>query len=131
MKPSIASHYGGALLLAKRPQQALAEFQRVLARQPDSVEAMFGVANALAALGRTVEAVSQYQAVLRGHPTHAGAHFKAGNALLDLDQVPAAVEHYSAAVKLMPAMPRRITTSAWHMRVSNVGPRRALSSKRP
>src|SRR5205823_589455 len=68
----------------RRFAAALIAFDKVLARDRGSVDALFERGNVLAALSRFDEAVASYEAALGKAPAHIGALTNRGNALARL-----------------------------------------------
>ncbi len=80
--PDALLNRGNALLTLGRPQEALAGFDAVLARNPRQADALLGRGGAHAALGRPEPALADFDAALAlGHP---GASYNRGNALAEL-----------------------------------------------
>jgi protein O-GlcNAc transferase len=94
---------GEALLVSKRPQDALESFEAALRRDAGSVSAHFGRGNALLDLKRPNEAVQSYEEVLRHQPRDSEALFNRGVALFELEQFAAAVESYDRAIAARPS----------------------------
>src|SRR5262249_12890419 len=67
----------------RRFDDALLAFDKVLAHDGGSVDALFERGNMLAALSRFDEAAACYEAVLKKAPKHLGALTNRGNALRD------------------------------------------------
>jgi tetratricopeptide (TPR) repeat protein len=61
----------GRLALPEDPEAALARFDRVLATEPESADALRGAAAALSALGRAADSEARLEALLRHHPLEA------------------------------------------------------------
>ncbi len=83
--------------------EALTNYQKSIAINPNYDEAQNNLGYALAAKGRYAEAVGYYENALRLKPTLAEAHNNLGNALADLGRHSEAIEHYRIAQRLKPA----------------------------
>jgi adenylate cyclase len=67
--------YGGALLFASRPKEAIPQFQKVLRLNPNaSTWALIFLGHALRNAGRPEEAVSAYKKALKRAPDHLVGH---------------------------------------------------------
>jgi cytochrome c-type biogenesis protein CcmH/NrfG len=64
----VATDLGACLVHAGRPKAGLAEFERVLQRNPGHRNALFNRGVALLNLGRAAEAADVWEALLQGHP---------------------------------------------------------------
>jgi tetratricopeptide (TPR) repeat protein len=71
--PVARTNHGFALLGLGRAAEALADFERVLAGEPENDEASFGLGLALAGLGRNREAAAALDALLARSPGHVSA----------------------------------------------------------
>ena len=65
LSPVIASTTGGILRYARRYDEAVAEYERVLARHPDLLSAQIGLARTLSAMGRYDEALARYRELIK------------------------------------------------------------------
>jgi TolB-like protein/tetratricopeptide (TPR) repeat protein len=65
LSPLIASSTGGILRYARRYDEAVAEYERVLARRPDFLQASIGLARTLNAMGRYDEAIARYRELIK------------------------------------------------------------------
>ena len=63
-----SGNLGDALMQARRPREAIAQYQAVLRIQPRSAEALFKLGKALADDGRAAEAIPYYEEALRVVP---------------------------------------------------------------
>ena len=71
---AILNQHANALLSLGRAEEALAEFQEVLARAPQHAEARLNCGLAHAALGRHQQAVAEFDTALAAMPGHPGVH---------------------------------------------------------
>ncbi|HTP63146.1 MAG TPA: tetratricopeptide repeat protein [Burkholderiales bacterium] len=94
---------GGALMGLGQPARAERSFRDALALQPDYVEAINDLANALRQQGRMVEAVNCYRDALRLQPGLGVVHQNLGTALAEQKQWPGAEASLREAVRLEPA----------------------------
>lgn len=81
VNPSSAAacwHMGIALADLKRPEEALASFDRALELQPDYVEALVNRGNLLQELGRPEEARHSFSSAVELRPDFAIAHYNEG-----------------------------------------------------
>ena len=91
-----ANRRGDALL-------ALTSYDRALALQPRSADALFNRGNALLALGRYPEALASYEKALELRSDDAEALNNRGNALRALGRHAEAVASYEHALRIVPA----------------------------
>lgn len=77
---------GDAALIEKRYEDALASFQRVIARDPESADAWSQSGFANRKLGRFDEALDAYHQALEIQPFHLGANEYLGELYLQTDQ---------------------------------------------
>ena len=89
-----------------RPDLALAEFEKVLADEPDAPDANFSAAVALGALGRVDEAIEHYRLALAGRPNDADALNNLGSLLAQRGRLGEAIEVLERAVRAGPEQPR-------------------------
>jgi predicted O-linked N-acetylglucosamine transferase (SPINDLY family) len=99
---SAHSDIGNALLDLKRPEEALASYDRALVLKPDFAGALNNRGNALLELKRPEEALASYDRALALKPDFAGALNGRGNALLELKRPEEALASYDRALKLQP-----------------------------
>src|SRR5262249_41165923 len=83
-------------------EDALLAFDKVLARDGGSIDALFERGNMLAALSRFDEAVACYEAVLNKAPAHLGALTNRGNALARLGRHAEALACYEELLTARP-----------------------------
>lgn len=91
-----------ALQDLRRPEEALASYDRALALKPDSAEALNNRGNVLRELKRPEEALSSYDRALGLKPDSAGALCNRGTALQDLGRPEEALTSYDRALALKP-----------------------------
>lgn len=77
---------GLLLLQAHRPEEARAEFEQVLDKDPGSVPALNALALALRELGRTAEAMDTLERALRFKPDSADTHLNLGTTFESLNR---------------------------------------------
>jgi tetratricopeptide (TPR) repeat protein len=102
MDPLARMALGELKIATGRAQEAIAEFERALARRPTLVPSLLGLGNALAFLGKNAEALVRYEAVLALQPRLAEAEFAAGFALARLGRVADAERRYRRALATRP-----------------------------
>jgi protein O-GlcNAc transferase len=106
--PSIALETGKALAMAGHDEQAMAQFQRVLAlHPPDNVgtQAMYEQALALQRTNHVQEATDLLRKVVAAQPENAGALINLGMALSQAQQNKEAVPVLERAITLKPNAP--------------------------
>jgi Flp pilus assembly protein TadD len=92
----------GAVLSARGERsQAIAAFERAVAREPAHLPARVSLASELARAGRSADAERQLRAALALDPRSATAHHNLAS-LLAARRDPAALEHHARAVQLAP-----------------------------
>ena len=106
-----AGHFGAqhtlGVIALQRGQfaDAIANLEQALVMRPDSVEALGGLANALAGSGRYDEAIACYDGVLAVQPDFVDALNDRGIALLAQGQHSAAIASYDKAISVRPKDP--------------------------
>ena len=100
---------GAALATLGRHEEALADFDAVLAAAPHPLAA-YNRGLALAVLGRPDEAVEAYDRSLGMMPNHVPALSSRGVALQALNRHAEAIESFDRALALTPDLPMRIST---------------------
>jgi tetratricopeptide (TPR) repeat protein len=70
----------------------------ILAQDPNSTFARYGLAQAYATAGRYVEAVAEYEAIMAGNPDYVAAYFHAGQALERIGDVEQARRTYERGI---------------------------------
>jgi tetratricopeptide (TPR) repeat protein len=91
-------------LEAEDPAAAEAAYRRVLALEPERVDARLNLGVLLADAGRAAEAVEVYRAGLRSAPGEALLHYNLAVALDDLERHAEALESYTACLHLAPRL---------------------------
>jgi hypothetical protein len=91
---------GNACIRAKRMAEALANFDRALAIDPDHAGALIDRGVALAEMGRYEEALACHDHALRIEPDLVAAHVNRGNALVMLARLTEAISSYDKAITL-------------------------------
>jgi len=97
--------YAELLLTCGRYQEAVTEFERILARHPDDVLARLGLAKTWAALGRDQAAIAAFREVLRTSPDNWEAHANLASLLATRDKS-LSLYHAEQAYRLKPTEPR-------------------------
>jgi tetratricopeptide (TPR) repeat protein len=87
---------------AGRLKDAIAAYERVLAREPGNSLALNNLGVALRRAGEAERAVRCFAAAVRHNPRNADAHYNLGNALRDAKRHDDAIECYRRALKLNP-----------------------------
>ncbi len=80
--PSAHNNLANALLLEKRPQEALASYNKAIALKPDDAGAYFNRGNALRDLNRLEEAIVNFDKAIALKPDYVDAHNNRGNTRL-------------------------------------------------
>ena len=99
-----SNNLGAALLKEGRAEQAIDEFRRALALQPDFAEAGGNLGEALNRLRRYEEAATAFRQALARQPNRAEPHLGLGRALQALDRPREAIKHFRLAVRLRPEL---------------------------
>ncbi|MGD2109976.1 MAG: tetratricopeptide repeat protein [Phycisphaerae bacterium] len=94
---------GTVLMVNNRIEDAIPEYQRAVALDPDFVSAQCNLANALSQTGKFEDAIRHYDEVLRVDPFHPDANINRAHALDRSGHVDEAIEAYEAAAALDPA----------------------------
>ncbi|MEN6406216.1 MAG: tetratricopeptide repeat protein [Thermoguttaceae bacterium] len=95
---------GNALARQGRTNEAVAEFQRALAIQPDFADASYNLGVAAAAQGRPDRAIFYYRKAIAASPDHANAHNNLGAALMQFGRIDEAMKHCQAALQANPEL---------------------------
>ncbi len=85
-----------------RYADAIAQFDDVIASEPQRPKGYYLKAASLAPLGETEQALSMYRKALDIRPSHVGAWLGSGHTLKTLGQQEAAVEAYRECIRLRP-----------------------------
>lgn len=94
-----------ACLAARRPDEALALFDRVLADAPDDIDALIGRGRALNNLRRHDEAEAAFRTALARAPGDARLHNFLGHVLRAAGRAEEALQQFRAAVAAQPDLP--------------------------
>ncbi|HUO03317.1 MAG TPA: tetratricopeptide repeat protein, partial [Rhizomicrobium sp.] len=108
------SNRASLLFEANRLDDAMADYQAVLAAHPDNVTALIGQGNILRQLAQTKadderaflveKALDSYRFAINVAPNSAQAHYSLAMTLHRIDQLHEAIEHYRHAVRLQPRL---------------------------
>jgi tetratricopeptide (TPR) repeat protein len=93
-----------ALTDARRPQEAIAEYQTALQIQPGYADALNNMGNCLVSMGKRNEAMDCYAQAVKAKPELAAAHDNLAELLAASGSLEAAVEHYRRALELQPGL---------------------------
>ncbi len=85
-----------------RTAEAIEQFEKVLAIEPDNVLANASLSGELAMQGRTAEAIQRAQRALAVDPACVDAHNNIGIALAKIERFDEAIERFQTALKLQP-----------------------------
>jgi tetratricopeptide (TPR) repeat protein len=96
LKKAVKQHRSGNL------RQAVAGYQQIIRRQPNSAEAHNNLGVALKEQGRLDDAVARYQEAIRLQPKYAEAHNNLANALLSQGKIEEAIACLEQAIGLKP-----------------------------
>ena len=101
-KASVALLYvvAAALFMLNRPQEALARYDELLARQPDHVAALNDRGQVLIRLKRLDEALASFDAALTRDPRYLEAHLNRGSAFDEGGRYDDAIAAYDAALAI-------------------------------
>lgn len=106
--PRAHNNLGSALVELGRLDEAIAAFRTALRLQPDHLESLNNLGNALLLLRppQVDEALRAYEAALAADPSYATAHSNFGNALISLPgRLDDAIAHLQTALRLRPVYP--------------------------
>ena len=98
MRAITETNLGAALQDDGRVDEAIAQYRRAIAEQPDYAPAYNNLATALRKAGKTAEAQTTYERALQLQPDFATAHFNLANLLLDEGHPDAAAAHFERAM---------------------------------
>jgi tetratricopeptide (TPR) repeat protein len=93
---------GRAALEARRFSEAVEEFRKAIAAQPDSVPAHFNLGAALTQTGDLRGAVEQFEETLRLDPNHINAHYNLGLLLTQMNRHEQAISHLRLVINASP-----------------------------
>ncbi|MDQ0465343.1 putative O-linked N-acetylglucosamine transferase (SPINDLY family) [Caulobacter ginsengisoli] len=100
------------LAAAGRHAQAVAGYERSLARNPGQPQAWYNLGNSLALLGRRAEALEALERSLTLDPTQAGAWNNRANLLADLRRPQEAIVSFNESLRLRPGDPSTLNNRA-------------------
>jgi Tfp pilus assembly protein PilF len=103
--PATAYSLGIVLGRARRPDEAIAAYQRALSLRPDFAEAMTNLATTYGDAGDDATAVTWFERALAIRPGLVELHMNYANSLQRLGRLREAAEHYEKAVALEPRDP--------------------------
>ena len=132
---SVPLKRGRELALLGRAEEAIVEFERALALDPTSVEAMLGLGCAHLGENRRDEAIRHYAEALRLRPDSAPGHYKLAIALMLDGRPEEAGEHISQAARANPRhrglrhLTQRFKEATEEPEDGNVGVQRGLASE--
>jgi len=110
----------GALLMRQgRIDEALSEFQHVVAIAPDYEVGHYDLGHALLRQGQLDAAIAEFRKAIELDPSYANAQNNLANALLRQDKAREALEHYEAALKLRPRSADFANNLAWLLATSS------------
>jgi protein O-mannosyl-transferase len=100
------AHYnlGVALAARGRTDEAIAEYHKSLAINPDYAQPHCDLGVSLADRGHVDEAIAEYQRALQIFPDYVEAHNNLGNALSSRGRVAEAIDHFRRAVAIEPEL---------------------------
>ena len=93
---------GAALEAMGKPDEAVAEYRRVIDLRHDDPIARTSLGAALQSMGRTDEAIAQYQQALSVRPDYVDAHYDLGSAFVSERKGAEAAEEFQVVVKSRP-----------------------------
>jgi tetratricopeptide (TPR) repeat protein len=93
----------------RQPNSAAEQYEYLLARDPDDVEALLGMAECWIERGRPADAVPLLNQVMARNPIPAAGYFLRGRVALELNDAPAAEQWLTRAVDESPD-----NAEAWH-----------------
>jgi tetratricopeptide (TPR) repeat protein len=103
--PSVPLTLGRVRLMQEKYPEAVSEFERVLAIDPQSEDAYHGLAQAYAAMGLTDKAVEAWRSDIALHPNLVDPYNQLGKFELNRGDYGAAVANFRSALKLAPNDP--------------------------
>ena len=107
-EPGALSHYGAALQVAERFEEALAIYDKVLAIAPNFVEALYNRGLALQHFKRFEDALASYDKALALKPGNVDALYNRGIMLWTLKRFAEALACYEALLKISPDFPEAL-----------------------
>jgi Tfp pilus assembly protein PilF len=106
------NNFGGSLLLAGRPDEAIPQLETALRLEPAHAEAHSNLGVALGRRGRVDEAIAHYREAIRLDPRQTQAYSNLGNALLAQGHVAESIAQFEAALTIDAADPQARTNLA-------------------
>jgi tetratricopeptide (TPR) repeat protein len=100
--PATAYSLGNVLAQARRPDEAIAAYERALSLKADFVEAMTNLATTYGEKGDDRTAITWFERVLALRPGFVELHMNYANSLQRLGRLADAAEHYEQALALAP-----------------------------
>ena len=100
--PATAYSLGNVLAQARRPDEAIAAYQRALSLKADFVEAMTNLATTYGEKGDDRTAIVWFERILALRPGFVELHMNYANSLQRLGRLAEAAEHYEQALALAP-----------------------------
>ena len=115
MPNCVEAHNNLGTVLARRGriEEAIGQFRRVLASEPDNADARNNLGDGLATLGQFREAIVQFQRVLASEPDNVPTRFSLADALANSGRLDEAIAQYRQVLKISPSRPRRLP--AWRL----------------
>ena len=103
--PEVPLAMGRVRLLQEQYPEAVAEFERALAADPNNESAYHGLAQAYAAMGLTDKAEESWRSDIALHPNSVDPYDQLAKFELNRGNYPAAITNFRAALKLSPQDP--------------------------
>jgi len=98
----IRADLGDILLTQGRLAEAAAQFEQVLAVNPDYAESRNHLGDVYLKMGRIPEAIAQFEATVRLRPDATDVHVNLGSALAQTGRLPEAIVQFGMALRLKP-----------------------------
>jgi tetratricopeptide (TPR) repeat protein len=114
------AHYnlGNAFLQQERLDEAMVQYQKALAINPDYAEAHNNLGNVLIQQGRAGEAIAHFQKALAIKPDYADAQNNLGSAFLQQGRLEEAIAHYQKTLAINPDDAEVLNKLAWLLATS-------------
>jgi len=112
------NNLGTLLLRQGRSDEAMAQFQKVVALAPDYEVGHYDLGHALFRQGRIDDAIAEFRRAVELDPAYAKAHNNLANLLLRQGQPREALVHYESALRLRPKSPDFANNVAWLLATS-------------
>ena len=103
MRAVTETNLGAALQAEHRLDEAIVQYRRAIAAQPDYAPAYNNIGTALREEGRTDEAAENYEQALKLQPEFATAQYNFANLLLEKGDMARAADHFKLAIQKEPA----------------------------